>query len=230
MKEKVETNNQCEFCKRTFIRESTMYTHLCEQKRRWNDRDKQVNRFAHNAWKLYYNKNHPSKKKTEYIDFIHNSFYSAFIRFANYCITSHVINIPRYIDYLVSHKVVIDNWNSDVHYTKFLIEYLRLEDAHDALNRSIECLTNLSKEQNILLKDVFKFVNYNVLCHYIVNGKLSAWLLYQSKEGIHFIEQLNQDQIKLIYDYINPDLWNIKFHRNSETVLKIKKYILELGL
>ena len=229
-KSNMETSNQCEFCKRKFIRESTILTHLCEPKRRWNDRETQTNRFAHNAFKTYHQKNHPNKKNIEYIDFIHSPFYTAFVKFANYCLSNKVINIPRYIDFLVSHKVVVDHWNSDVHYTKFLIEYLKLEDPYDAVKRSIECLSQLCNEQNLQIRDSFKFLNHNKLCHYIVNGNLSPWFLYQSKEGTSFIAKLNQDQIKLIFDYINPDVWSVKIARQKNIAEDIRSMLESISL
>lgn len=225
-----EIINQCEFCKRKFIRESTMFTHLCEQKRRWNERDNQVNRYAHQAYKIYYQKNHPTKNRTDYKDFIYSPYFSAFIKFSNYCLANKVINMPRYLDYLVSNKIVVDNWNSDINYTKFLIEYIRLEDPYDAITRSIECLSTMCQEQNIQLHDTFKYINANRLCHVIVSGQLSPWLLYQSSEGIKFIESLNGDQIRLIFDYINPDLWSVKFARNKSTADDIKKILETIKL
>lgn len=229
-KKKTEITNQCEFCKRSFIRESTLLTHLCESKRRWNERDNQVNRFAHGAFKMYHQKNHPTKSKLEYIDFIYSPFYSAFIKFASYCLANKVINIARYIDYLVSHKVIIDSWNSDVYYTKFLIDYLKLEDAYDAVKRSIESLKILCHEQNIQVRDAFKFLNHNKLCYSVINGQISPWFLYNSTHGRAFIENLNQDQIKLIFDYINPDVWGLKLYREKDTVESIKRIIEQMDL
>ena len=47
-------------------------------------------------------------------------------------------------------------------------------------------------------------------------------MLYQSNSGTDFLSTLNGDQIKMIFDYINPELWNIKFKRDVELVPQIK--------
>ena len=58
MKEKVETElseeYRCEHCKRNFVRPANLLKHLCEQKRRWQDKDKPSNRIAYNAWLKFY--------------------------------------------------------------------------------------------------------------------------------------------------------------------------------
>ena len=40
----------CEFCGRTFLRESTVLKHICEYKHRWLEKDRLGNRLAFQAW------------------------------------------------------------------------------------------------------------------------------------------------------------------------------------
>ena len=53
MKEKTATSNAqygCDFCGRTFLRETTVAKHLCEYKQRWMNKDLQGNRIGFQAW------------------------------------------------------------------------------------------------------------------------------------------------------------------------------------
>ena len=47
-----------------------MFKHLCENKRRWGDKDLKGNRIGFNAWLNFYTKHTNSKKQKTYLDFI----------------------------------------------------------------------------------------------------------------------------------------------------------------
>lgn len=226
----METNTaneeyKCEHCGREFARPSTLLTHLCEPKRRWQDRDRPANRIAFSAWLKFYQQCQPSRKKKEYKDFMKSAYYGGFVKFGGYCADIGVINPLAYVDWLLKEKTALDNWNSDKLYTKYLIAYLRDEDVMDAIKRSVNTMLDISENENIQLGDVFKFVNSNKLCHQIATGKISAWMLYQSQTGIEFLAGLNDDQRNLIYEYIDPERWQIKFKRDQESVSAAREVI-----
>lgn len=232
MKETEETSNKkfgCEFCGRSFIRESTVLKHICEYKHRWLEKDRPSNRIGFQAWIQFYKKNSASKKNKTYEEFIKSAYYSAFIKFGLYCTEVNVINVPRYADWLVKNQIKIDTWNTDANYTKFLIEYLKTEDPLDAIHRSIETCVILASDQKILSKDVIRFGNKNKICFQITKGKISPWMLYQSTSGQEFLSQLDATQQKMIMDYINPEQWAIKFKRSTDMVEQVKEILLTAG-
>lgn len=229
-KKKQETNNfKCEFCSRTFLKESTIFSHVCESKRRWQDKDKHGNRIGFHAWLQFYSKNTISKKVREYSDFIKSAYYIAFVKFGNYCVDINAINVHRYVDYLLNNKIKIDNWNSDTTYTKFLILYLKDEDPMDAIARSIETAIQLAKNDNIQTKDVLRYSNRNKICYMITTGRISPWMLYHSESGLKFLDELDETQLKMVLEYINPESWAIKFRKNANIITDVKKVLKEAG-
>lgn len=226
MKNNQETGkHKCDFCGREFVRETTIEKHVCENKRRYQDKDKQANRIGFQTWLQFYNKNSNSKKKRTYDDFVKSAYYIAFVKFGNYCATVNVLNVNRYADWLLKNNISIDTWAQDSNYTKFIIDYLKTEDPLDAIARSIETTVLLAEEFKIQTKDVFRYGNKNKICYQIVKGKISPWILYQSKSGIQFIESLDVTQQKMILDYINPEQWAIKFKRQSNIISEIKELL-----
>jgi hypothetical protein len=223
MKKNVATNtHKCEHCGRSFVRESTLFTHLCEQKRRWTERDNPANRIAYSAWRQFYIQFQPTSKKKEIKDFIGSAYYGGFTKFGTYCVNVGVINPLNYVEWLLKDGTPLDNWCSDRIYNRYLIEYVRIENHMDAVKRTIEHMLKIAEEQNIQLSDVFRLIHSNKICHMIVNGHISPWVLYNSDGGQLFMSGLNQDQISMIFEYINPDLWNIKFKRHGDEVAEVK--------
>ena len=219
----------CEFCNRSFQRETTMMKHLCENKRRWQDKDQPGNRIGYQAWVEFYKKNTASKKPKTYVDFTKSAYYIAFVKFGHYCVDIKCINVIRYADWLLKNQIKIDNWCSDTNYTKFLIDYLKTEDPLDAIARSIETTMIISKDSGIETKDCLRYANRNKLAYAVTTGKISPWMLYQSESGVKFLEDLDESQQKMIIDYINPEQWAIKFRRNTELVTQAKELLNAAG-
>lgn len=218
------SDNSCEFCGREFVRESTMKKHICEAKRRWQDRDKRGNQIGYQAWLQFFNK-HSRKKKKEYIDFIGSPYYTAFVKFGNYCMDAQVLNVSRYVDWLLKEKISVDSWNKDSNYTKFIIDHLKNEDPLDAIARSIETTIELAKTDRLVTKDIFRYGNKNRICFEITKGKISPWMIYHSQSGLQFVETLDVTQQKMILEYINPEQWAIKFTKNKNLIPEVKELL-----
>jgi hypothetical protein len=135
-----------------------------------------------------------------------------------------------YIDWLLKEKVSIDNWTSDRIYERYLIQYTRLEDGMDAVKRSVDTLLQFAETDNIQVGDVLRYTNANKICHKIVSGKLSPWLLFNSDSGQYFLSTLNSGQTEMIFEYINPDIWNIKFKRESQNVADVRNLLKQAGI
>jgi len=219
----------CDFCKREFSRESTIARHICENKRRWMDKDLHGNRIGFQSWLQFYKKNTATKKAKTYEDFVKSAYYIAFVKYGNYCANVNVINVSRYTDWLLKNQIKIDNWCSDTTYTRYLIEYLRHEDALDAIHRSVETCIGLAEEANIQPHDILRYGNVNRICYAITMGKISPWMLFQSDSGVKFLDNLNPDHVKLIIDYINPEQWAIKFKKETENVKNVKELLKNGG-
>lgn len=220
----------CEFCKSEFIRERTLLTHICEKKQRWMNRDLKGVRIGFQAWLQFYAKSSMSKTKNKtHEEFIKSPYYTAFVKFGNYCGDVNVLNPSRYIDWLLRDNIKLDNWTSDSVYTKFVYEYVRTEDPYDAVHRTVQYCIELCKSENILPHDCLRYINTNRICYAITTGKISPWLLYQSVSGLQFLKSLNADQEKLIMDYINPEQWALKFKREPELAKNIKELLRDAG-
>ena len=150
----------CDFCGRSFAKESTIDKHICEYKRRWGDKNLKGNRIGFNAWLNFYAQNTSSKKQKTYLDFTKSSYYLAFVKFGHYCVNVKCINISRYADWLLKNQIRIDKWTSDKNYTRFVTEYLREENPLDAIKDSfaIAIITEWDQFKNLPWNKYINFV------------------------------------------------------------------------
>jgi len=219
----------CEFCNREFSREKTMLTHMCEQKRRWQDKGKPGNRIGFQCWLDFYVKNTATRKTREYLDFVKSAYYLAFVKFGNYCVDVKVINPRRYCNWLMDNKISIDAWAKDTNYNRYLIDYLKCEDPLDAVARSIETAMTLAKTESIATKDYLRYGNRNKICYEITVGRISPWMLYQSESGRTMLDTLDSTMIDTIIDYIKPEQWALKFKRNHDNVVEVQQLLKDAG-
>jgi hypothetical protein len=87
----------------------------------------------------------------------------------------------------------------------------------------------LAENERIQPNDVLRYTNSNRICHAITLGKLSPWMLYCSDSGSRFLETLNPDHAKIVIDYINPEQWALKFHREPELKKQITDTLKQAG-
>ena len=73
--------------------------------------------------------------------------------------------------------------------------------------------------------DYIRYGNVNKICYAVTTGKISPWMLYMSESGTKFLSDLSEDRVKMISDYINIELWAIKFKREPEIVTQVKELL-----
>lgn len=225
MKKKEETKFECEFCKSKFSLERTLTAHLCKYKKRWLDRDDRANQLALQCFVQFMRKNSLKKTIPTYEEFIKSVLYTSFVKFGKYCIEIRCVNVPRLVEYYVRQNIKLDTWTSDENYTKFLIDYLKTENPIDAVERTMNHCAEMAETESIQSNDYLRYGNRNKICYAITAGRISPWVLYQSESGVKVLEEFTEDQLKIIYDYINPTQWAIKFSKDSENVELVKEVL-----
>ena len=55
-------------------------------------------------------------------------------------------------------------------------------------------------------------------------GKISPWIVYNSQSGLKWLDSLNDEQMIMINDYINPTQWSKRFSNSPEDV----RFVLDI--
>lgn len=219
----------CKYCDKKFKRENSLAVHLCEKKKRWQSRKEKGVRIGFNAYlKFYEFTQHSTKQKTQ-MDFIKSPYYKAFVKFGRYCVNINAINIPRFTTYVIEQNKKLDYWTSDKLYSEYLDKLLVTENPLDALTRAIEYSIKWASENDVDSKDLLRHGNTNTVCYAISTGQISAWILYNCDSGNVFLENLNKDQVHLIWDYINPEKWGQISKNNPKDSEYIRHMLGQLG-
>lgn len=220
---------ECEFCKKTFVKETSLESHMCEPKRRHRDQNEAGPRLGLQAFLRFYEIAQGSKKTRTFEDFSKSAYYKAFVKFGRYCVDTHVINPSRMIDWLLKNNKKIDNWCSDRIYTEYLLDYLTAEAVGDALTRAIEYGIDWAEKTGHPSHDCLRFGNTNAICYAVTTGRVSPWVIYNSESGQKFLSELSQEQVAMIWQYIDSDVWQKKFNENPEDRAYAQEILTKAG-
>ena len=220
----------CQYCDKTFRKESTLSAHLCEPKRRWQQEKEVGVQLGLQSYLRFYELTQGSAKTKSYKDFVESVYYSAFVKFGQYLVAIRAINVPHFIDWVIKNNKKLDQWTRESFYDEYLYEYLRKEHPNDALTRSFTEMQKWADENNTQFNKIFIDGAANKLCNMIVNGRISPWIIYNCDSGIEFLGSLNNEQIAMVFKFIEPEFWQRKFKDYVADVEFIKSVLVEANV
>jgi|TARA_B100001027_G_C16263057_1_gene330492 hypothetical protein len=216
---------ECKFCKKIFGSERTLLSHLCEPKRRWNNRKEKNVQLAFRCFQHFFRITATNMKSEKtYDDFMTSKYYLAFVKFANYIMGVYISNVETYIEWLLKQRIRIDKWSTDQVYESYIKEFNFRESVDRAVERTVIELKNWSEESNKPWNSFFKEVSQPRAIHMIRAGKISPWIVYNSQSGLKWLDSLNDEQMIMINDYINPTQWSKRFSNSPEDV----RFVLDI--
>ena len=207
---------KCQFCNKEFARERTLGSHACEKRRRFNNKDKKSSKIAFTAFNKFYQGITRSTKSKTVDEFINSQYYLAFTRFGEYCTNTKVINVNKFILFLIKNEIHIDKWNKDSTYDLYLEHLLLSEDVADAMERTIEYSISWGTDKNMNPWDLFRFGTTYRIQQAISQGKISPWVLLKSTSGFNWVQQQDDEILSPIWHFIDVNKWSTKFNNNKD--------------
>ena len=205
------SSHVCKYCAKGFKKESTLAVHLCEPKRRHQQQNEKGVQIGLNAYLRFYEMTQGSAKFKTYDDFAKSPYYNAFVKFGRQCVNINAINVERYIDWLLKNNKKLDHWAKDSMYDEYLQQYLRTEALTDALQRAINYSISWGEEKGCEPHDLLRYGNSNTVTYAISTGRISPWIIYNCESGQQFLNNMNTEQIQIVWPWIDSDFWQKKF-------------------
>lgn len=203
--------------------------HLCEAKRRHQERDEVGVQLGLQAYLRFYEITQGSARLKTFADFAGSPYYRAFVKFGRYCVAIRAVNTARFIDWVVRQNKKIDHWCRDSVYTEYLVEHVRSEAATDALGRALETAIDWAEQTANPDRDYLRYGNDNVICHAVAAGRITAWVLYNSDSGQEFLARINPEQITMIWSMIDADFWQRRFRDYPADTEYVREMLRKAG-
>lgn len=232
MTNKSSQSFECQYCKKAFKKETTLASHLCEPKRRWQQEKETGVQFGLKAYVRFYEYTQSSSKPKSYTDFVTSPYYIAFVKFGRHCVSIKCVNVVKFTAWLLKHNKKIDDWTKDSLYQEWLYDYLRTEAPQDSLERALKQMQDYADKTEGMasFSDYFRYGNANRICYHISTGRISPWIIYNCDSGIQFLSELGEEQAGMVMQWIDPDFWSRTFRQLPADTAWVKNILKEAGL
>jgi hypothetical protein len=182
------------------------------------------------SYQLFYKIGTNSKTEKTYADFASSAYYSAFVKFGTYCLDLRVDDVPAFTKWLLQNSIKLDKWASDTNFSKWIKERLKSESVDRAVERTVLFMHEQASASDTPWNEYFETVPTNLAVFHICSGKISPWVLYASSRAQNLLDRMNDEQIKLVIDYIDPVYWQIHMKRKSEDFAWVKTLLTQAQL
>lgn len=227
---KIEQPNVCVHCGKKFALPRTLFSHMCEQKRRALQKDEKRVQAGYMAFNRFFQLTQNAKKPKTYEDFCKTAYYNAFVKFGSFVNNVNPLYPEKFIDYVIKSGVKLDHWCRDALYEKYLYETLKTEPVEAAVQRSIATMMEWADQNSASYTHYFNYVNLNRAVHDIKNGKISCWLMLNSKSGHDMLNKFSDEQLDMISPALDMPYWVKRFKETPADVALVKEICRETGI
>lgn len=219
----------CQYCKKDFVKETSLTVHSCEPRRRRQERSERGVELGFQAYIKFYEMTQGSAKLKTFDDFADSPYYRAFVKFGRYCVSIRAINPARFMEWVLKQNKKIDHWCRDAVYTEYLLFYLQVENINDALARAMEYSIDWAEKTGNPAQDCLRYGGTNGTVYAVTTGRISPWVIYNSESGQKFLSSLDATQIAMIWPYIDSDIWQKKFRDYSADQEYARELLTQAG-
>ena len=221
---------ECQFCFKTFVKESSLMSHSCAKKMRWLDKDNKNVIVGFTAWKRFYHLTKAAGKTKTYKDFVDSKYYNDFVNFGRWINDSAIVQPNAYIDYVIKGNFKLKDWTKNSVYDTYLRITLVKEDPTEALERSLVWIQDWCKQANITVDKFFGTISTNKLVDVLRAGRISPWLLFVCSTPENIFDRFDNSQIKLLDNLLDPKVWNMKLKKYQKEIEEYKGMMRSIGL
>jgi hypothetical protein len=226
----IDKLHSCKHCNGKFTREKTLAVHMCEQKRRFLQKDERRVQLGYQTFIRFYQLCQKMEKEKTYEEFCKSPYYTAFVKFGSFLSNVKPLYPHKYIDYVVTSGVKLDHWCREELYEKYSINLILKETMETAIERSIKSMMDWGEEKEAPWHDYFKYASLNRATQDIRDGKISPWLVLNCKSGKEMLSNFNDEQLQIISRVMDPKHWAVRFQRVPADVEIVKNITKEAKL
>jgi hypothetical protein len=212
------------------MQEKTLVAHMCERKRRALQKDEKRVQAGYMAFNRWWQLAQGAKKQKTYDEFCDTAYYNAFVRFGSFINNVTPIYPDKFIDFVIKSGVKLDHWCRDELYDQYLIEMLKIEPVESAVQRSIQTMMEWGDEHNAAFSHYFLYASLNKAVYDIRNGKITPWIILNTKSGKSMVQKMNDEQLDIISPTFDVAFWLKKFKEIPADVALVKEICKEVGI
>lgn len=230
MIELIDQPNMCPHCKKKFMQQRTLISHMCEGRRRAMQQGEKRVQAGLMAFNRFFQLTQNAKKPKTYDEFCNTSYYNAFVKFGSFINNVNPLYPDKFIDYVIKSGVKLDHWCRDELYEKYLYEMIKVEPVDSAVERTLKTCIEWGDKNKVEFAHYFLYVNLNQAVQDILNGKISPWVVLNTHSGQGMLTKMNDEQLNFIAPALEIQYWVRKFKELPADAAMVKEICKEVGI
>ena len=226
----VEQPFNCVHCGKSFMKEKTLVAHMCERKRRALQETEKRVQAGFMAFNRFWQLTQRTRKPKTYDEFADSSYYNAFVKFGSFLNNVNPLYPEKFVDWVIKSGVKLDNWCKDSLYETYLYETIKSEPVESAVQRTLETMMSWADEKTAQYNHYFLYVSLNRATQDIRNGRISPWVLLNTKSGYAMVNNMSDEQLEIISPAFDLPYWKSKFKKSPGDVELVKEICKEAGI
>lgn len=214
---------KCPYCKEGFTRESSLSTHLCEQKRRHQSRNDKNVKYGLRAFIRFFELHEHSVKTWD--DFSTSQFYTSFVKFGSLISNINPIYKNQFIDHMCKSRVKLHNWSKEDHYYKFAVKVVQNETAEQAMERAIETMIAWGDKFGRPWNAYFDEATTNTITYDIKDGRISPWIIFNSEKAKTRLTDFTDSELDEVTNMLDHLYWYRVFTVKKADVSFVKSIL-----
>jgi hypothetical protein len=219
--------NECIHCGKKFMQSRTLFSHMCENKRRALQKDEKRVQAGYIAFNKFFKMTQGARTDKTYEEFCKSPYYNAFVKFGSFINNVMPIYPEKFIDYVIKSGVKLDHWCRDELYETYLFDMIKTEPVESAIQRTLQTMMEWGDMNRSEFNHYFNYVSLNRAVRDIRNGKISPWVILNCQSGKELLNKLNDEQLEMIGPVLDLPQWIKKFKSAPADVSLIKEVCKE---
>lgn len=220
----------CHYCGRVFSTEKIVLSHLCEQRRRFQQKDTQFARFGFEAFnEINAHIFGRDAVKTEE-EFRKSEFYLACLRWGHFVIDINCMDVREYLKWLLKLNIPIDKWDNDQIYDCWLQALVFEEDPWVSYERCIKSLARWSEETDSNYIHYFREAGTARIMTDIRNGSVTGWLVFCSDSGKEWMGSISSSDLEIVWGWLDAARWKFRFEKLPEEFNQFNEMNTAIGI
>jgi len=200
---------------------------MCEQKRRYSDRDEPYARIGFAAYQHFYTRHMGQRTPLTHKQFATSDYHGGFIRFGKYALSINMIQPLAFVDFLLRIEVPIDRWTQPDWYARYIRELNKNETPLEAIERNFMLMKQWSRDTGYDWGDFFRQIAPPLAALWIINGRISPWLLFTASSATDLLRRFNTEQKMMVDKAIDITYWKERLARHKGDVERIRTLLAE---
>lgn len=210
------------------MKEGPFMKHDCQQMQRSREVQTVIGQQAYALYKVWLEKQRRKPPPPE--TFISSTFYTGFIKFAQFTRATSITEPELYVDLMVKEGLSPTLWRGNDAY-RIYIEYIDKKlDPYQQAERTLKVLDGIALQSSCELSDVFDKLRFGEVLSLISKKHLSPWLLLCSNKFKLWVSKLDKSDQELLLLQLGWHYWKDALDRKPDVVKDMQLIATDLGL